>query len=126
MKKILVNILLLSFINLISCYSVSEVSKEEFLESKNSDAHLLTGNLEKFHFNHGNYYVKSDTIRGIGEREFKGINFPFKGSIPLDSVNNFQIEYVDGWKTFGLVIGVTVLLLIVAGTVVAESFISVF
>jgi len=124
MKKILISILITAFLNLIGCYSVSEVSKDEFIGAKNSDAYLLTNHLEKLHFKNGNYFVEKDTLQGIGERQFGGVSFPFKGSVPLDSVNNYQIEYLDGLKTTELVLGIGALVVLIAGVIIAGDIFS--
>ncbi len=124
MKKILISILITAFLNLIGCYSVSEVSKDEFIGAKNSDAYLLTNSLEKLHFKNGNYFVEEDTIQGIGERQFGGMNFPFKGSVPLDSVNKYQIEYLDGLKTTGLILSIGVCVFVIGGAIFAGEVLS--
>lgn len=105
-KKLFISFIVLAFLNLVGCYSVSEVSKEEFIATHNRDAYLLTQNLEKYHFKAGNYVIQNDTLKGTGEKEILWVGeVPFKGIIPLNTVNSFQTEYLDGLKTTGAVVG---------------------
>lgn len=105
--KILISFLILSFLNLIGCYSVGEVTKDEFLKTKDRQVYLLTNDLEKYSFQTGNYIIRNDTLIGIGSKQFSGIGaVPFKGSLPLNLINLYQTEYLDGFKTLGLVLGI--------------------
>ena len=122
-KKLFISFIVLAFINLAGCYSVSEVSKEEFMATHNRDAYLFTQNLEKYHFKAGNYVIQNDTLKGVGEKEIPRIGeVPFKGFLPLNTVNSFQTEYLDGLKTTGMIVGT----IAIAGLLLAVIFASAF
>lgn len=122
-RKIFISFISLALLNLIGCYSISEVSKEEFINSKYGDAYLLTYNLEKYHFREGNYFVQNDTLNGIGEKDISGFGeVPFKGLLPLNTVSSFQLDYIDGLKTVGFIAATIVLVGLLIYTIFWISF----
>ena len=60
------------------------------------------------------YYVKNDTLFGRGIVTKKNVEQAFDGKIPLNDIESFQVNKLDGMTTAGLVIG----LLIVSGVII--------
>lgn len=126
-KKIFIVFLILSFLNLIGCFSVGEVTKDEFLKKKGQKVYLFTENFEKYSFEAGRYIVKNDTLNGIGNKEYPGFGVaPFKGSLSLDKVNLYQVEDIDGLKTVGLILGIALVGVLIFSAIVMEGIADAF
>lgn len=122
-EKLFISFTVLAFINLIGCYSVSEVGREEFIATHNRDAYLFTQNLERYHFKAGNYVIQNDTLKGTGEKEVLWVGeVPFKGMIPLSTVNSFQTEYLDGLKTTGVIVGTIAIVGLLFAVIATTTF----
>lgn len=91
-SAVLIPILLLQFY---SCYSMSGISHEELLsQSDKSDIRITTFQAETFEFKSFNYYIKSDTLFGKGEKIMDShTTIPFSGKIAVS-----DIEYVAASK----------------------------
>lgn len=124
MKKILSWILITSFISYnIGCYSLQEISKEEFeARTDKNEATLFTKDMETYQLNKSQYYIKADTIYAIGNKIVDGDNkIPFNGKIPLENVSVISIKESDGLATTFLVIGIIAGAAIIAGVVIINS-----
>ena len=124
MKTFLVLLLILSlFFYLTGCYSVSEMSKDEFKEkNKKGSATITTKNNETYQFEKGWYHIDSDTLYGTGAKMHGEYKVPFSDKIAIDDISEFKAETPDGVKTFTLIIGVAAAALLVIYAIAAASF----
>ncbi len=78
-----------------SCYNMSAISLEELInQEEKSDLRITTYQSETYEFKSFNYYIKSDTLFGIGEKIIdKHTTAPFSGKIGIS-----DIEYVAASK----------------------------
>jgi len=111
MKKIIISITVASLLNLAGCFSMTEISKEEFISRENKDAALLlTNKMESYQLEQGLYIIKADTIYGKGSKLLDdGTKQPISGSIPLNDVIVFNVEETDLLGTILLTLGVAVI-----------------
>ncbi len=107
MKKIIASILIPSFmLYFFGCYSMSEISKEEFT-GQSEEALLLTDKMETYQLEEGQYYVKADTIFGKGSKQLTdGSQISLTESIPLENITVFNVKESDGFKTVFLALGI--------------------
>ena len=63
MKKILITLTIISFMNLIGCYSYNSISKEELDQAEEyRDLQVITKNKYIYEFDEGNYTICKDSI----------------------------------------------------------------
>ena len=99
MKKIVVVFLIISILNLVSCYYYS-ADKEEFLNQKEKlDISIVTQDSEVYFFDAGKYFVENDTIKGLCKQEIrdkKGVKYKKydyeKVQVPLSEIKEYKIE----------------------------------
>jgi len=107
-EKIIISILIPSyFLCFTGCYTMREVSKEEFKNQSNT-AILLTNKMETYRLYKGQYYIKADTVYGKGSQILNGgIEIPSSKQIPLDNISLYSIKESDEVKTVLAFIGIT-------------------
>ena len=99
-NKLLIALLTVSFLNFVGCYSYEEITKEEFLNAKESeDLRVTTKNHYTFDFDSGDYIVKKDSIYGNGKLVTAGLMkkdySDFNGRISLEGIDSFQFDRFD-------------------------------
>jgi len=104
-------------LQLAGCYSMEEVTREEFSPVPNYPKLLVKTGEKEITFNQGDYYLKNDTICGKGNCiTINNVEEPFDGRLALADVNEIQREEFDEVATIALTTGV---LLVVAADFIA-------
>lgn len=120
LKKILIYIILFSFLHLVGCYSTAIMPPEQYQEimevsRKAEDIIINLRNGERYKFARGYYHISNDSLIGEGfeiKYESEGpyeatkIFIPNKVKIPLSQIKSIQFEEYDSEKTFALVFGI--------------------
>jgi hypothetical protein len=110
MKKYIVSVLISTLlIQVYGCYSMKEVTKDEFIkQNSEKETLLITKDGAKYQIDEFSYSVNLDTINVL-----KGtvsinpeIKVPFSGKIAVVDVRNFNVLAIDGGKTTLLTIGI--------------------
>ena len=114
MKKYLISLLIPSLlIYLTGCYSMQEVTKEEFSQSHDNPAYLLQTEKKEITYQQGDFYVWHDTIYGKGAcKTLDNFEVPFDSSLALNDIDEIQTEKFNLGGTIALGFGIAV---IVAG-----------
>ena len=101
---------------LTGCYSMQEVTKEEFSSQKECDeAKLIAKDNKKYQFNDGYYTINSDTLTGSG-LSFSGNNeTQFAGKIALNDVTSFNLDKLDVERT--VLVSFIILVIVVAAII---------
>jgi hypothetical protein len=94
MKKLISLALIFSLLSyLTGCYSMREVTKEEFISQEEYDkASLITKDNKEYQFNDMQYIINSDTLIGTGMRLSGNNETQFAGKIALDDVTTFNLD----------------------------------
>jgi len=116
MRKLIIVVTILSFMNLIGCYSYQEITKDEFIKAEEQvDLQVTTKNQHIYEFDEGDYTVQKDSIYGSGKlinkknRNTKTIDFT--GSIYLEDIESFKFDRFNALIT---IIGVAAIVGIIA------------
>lgn len=99
-KKIIVNLLILSLLNFVGCYSFQAVSSTEYNrveeeEGKPDEIIVTTKNLETYHFLNSEYFIKDDTLQGKAKAILTDIEQPYKGKFVLSDIKYIQFLSSD-------------------------------
>ena len=108
MKKLISIVLILSLLPyLAGCYSINQVSKEE-LQTDNSrgDLTIITNQNEIYKFEDGSYFIKSDTLFGMGIKAIADKQIPITNEIALGNITSIKGKESDGLKTAFLIVGI--------------------
>lgn len=115
MKKIIITLTIISFMNLIGCYSYHTISKDELNQAEEySDLQVITKNKYVYEFDEGNYTISKDSIYGSGNLKLikgKKVYKEYEGSIHFEDVEKLGMEGFDAMAT---IIAVAVTLGIIA------------
>ncbi|NWG27030.1 MAG: hypothetical protein HXY48_00700 [Ignavibacteriaceae bacterium] len=117
-KNIVVSLLILALINnLVGCYSLKEVTKEEFISIEgNPGIGVTTNKQEEYFFENDRYTIPNDSIYGMGSLILENgakVKLNSETKISLEDVEKFKIEKIDVTNTIivGLIgVGLAVLL----------------
>jgi len=118
LKKILIYIILFSFLHLVGCYSTSIMNPAQYQELKDhipqsNEIILNLNNNEKYIFARGYYFIINDTLIGEGVAIKNEIEEPYMGKIPLSQIGSITVEEVDSEKTPSLVVGIIGITLVI-------------
>ncbi len=111
LKKYLNCLLILSILNFTGCTSLEVISKEDVDKGQaeitlSNELYLTTKDFTRYHFSAFNYQIVNDTIYGNGTIESDSLVSPFKGSVPLKDVINFEQNKSDIGGTIVLIAGI--------------------
>ena len=113
-KKLISSVLVVALLNLVGCYSMSELTKEEVITDKEyDDLTVITKDSLKYKFEKPDFYIVNDTLKGIAgiiDQDTR-IREHFDANIPLSDIIMFETSKYDGTKTL-IVIGATVLVVV--------------
>jgi hypothetical protein len=100
MKKYIASILIPSLLLYLSgCYSMQEISKEDFSPAPDYPKLTIITDEREFTFNQGDYSFMNDTILGIGETLLlKNYYQPFEGKISVYDVENVETDKMNNLK----------------------------
>jgi hypothetical protein len=126
LKKYIICFLILSFLNFTGCTSLEVISKDDVDAGRaeinfGDELYLTTKNFTRYHFLAYTYQIANDTIYGNGAIEDSSSITPFKGSIALNEVINFEQNKPDTGATIGLFGGIIVVGLLVFGIMFAAA-----
>ena len=108
---------------LCGCYSMEEITKQDFSSTPDYPKILVKTEKEEITFNKGEYSVKNDTIFCQGTcRKINNIEEPFDSSLGLTDVQEIQMEEFNLGNTiaFG-----SIVIVVIAGFIalhIATSF----
>jgi len=117
MKKIIITLTIISFMNLIGCYSYNSISKEELDQAEEyRDLQVITKNKYIYEFDEGNYTISEDSIYGTGNLKLvmgKKVYKDYEGSIKFEDVAKLKMEKFDVVSTI-LVVAIPVVIIVIA------------
>ena len=131
LKKYIICFLILSFLNFTGCTYLEVISKEDIDEGRaeinfSDELYLTTKDFTRYHFLAYNYQIVNDTLYGSGAIEASSSITPFKGSIALDEIINFEQNKPDTGATIGLIAGIIAVGALVLGIIAAVAMGDVF
>jgi hypothetical protein len=111
LKKYLNCFLIFSILNLTSCTSLEVISQEDIAKGKadidfNDELYVITKDFTKYHFSSHNFQIIDDTLYGNGTMEKDSLITPFKGSVSLQNVINFEQNRTNSGETIILIAGI--------------------
>ena len=102
-RKRIVLLLIISFLNYIGCYSYQAVTLEEFLSSFDKDISIKTKEQNSYLFDEGDYTIRNDTISGRGVlKGFKHGNEDwsiYEGEIAFTDIIEFKVQKFNALLT---------------------------
>ncbi|MFC2103283.1 hypothetical protein ACFLSS_02525 [Bacteroidota bacterium] len=106
MKKIIVSIVIISFLILAGCYYQEQMKPGDYKFDDNSTMKIITTD-SVYNFNGDDYYLGNDTLFGkvskkIDERKTLITNV----EIPIEDIVSVELEWVDAFETTLTIIGV--------------------
>jgi hypothetical protein len=108
MKKLISLVLIISLLSyLTGCYSMKEVTKEDFhTDNERGKLKLITKENEIYEFEEGAYFIISDTLCGSGRKMSPVDTSSFDGKVALDDMEEIHMSKSDAIKStiFGLFI----------------------
>ncbi|MBT8387692.1 MAG: hypothetical protein KJO12_09800, partial [Ignavibacteria bacterium] len=120
-------ILIFSFLNYTGCYSSNNVSKiilyEEGQEGLPGEITIITNEAKRIELSEGSYQIVDDTLYACG---FDKTNSSVFGQaidvkIAMEDIQYAEVDEIDSFATFGCVIGVAGLVLLIIGMVSAAN-----
>ena len=131
LKKYIICFLILSILNLTGCTYLEVINKEDVNEGRaeinlSDELYLTTKDFTRYHFLAYNYQIANDTLYGSGAIEASSSIAPFKGSIALDEIINFEQNKPDTGATIGLIAGIIAVGVLVLGIIAAVAMGDVF
>jgi len=113
MKRIIIAITTISFLNLIGCYSLETISFPEYqkIERENGkpkEIFISAKDSAKYYFDDREYNIRNDTLVGKGIIIVSDVEQPFEGNIPLTEIESFQLEEINSIATIALIAGIVV------------------
>ena len=107
MKKIIISLTIVSFLNLIGCYSSEVVSKDilftENHEAKINDLTIITIESERLEVNDGTYKVENDTLHVKGLKPGSNFAEQVDFNIALSDIEHLELNELNTPATVGLV-----------------------
>ena len=114
MKKLIIVVTILSFMNLIGCYYQEQMNPKDYSFDESNDIKITTRDTV-YNFKGNDYSLVSDTLIGImpkilDERTTLKINI----GIPVENIESVEVDRTDVLATvlitFGVVVGVIFIL----------------
>ena len=126
LKKYIICFLILSILNFTGCTYLEVINKEDVDKGQteinlSDELYLTTKDFTRYHFLAYNYQIANDTLYGSGAIEASSSITPFKGSIALDEIINFEQNKPDTGATIGLIAGIIAVGVVVLGIVAAVA-----
>ena len=125
-KKILIMLLMISFLNFVGCSSLETVTKKEYDEDKNEidfskELYVTTNDNIRRHFLPGEYAIKNDTLFYQGAVENNDGESTLSRSIPMENIVSFEQNSIDALNTTGLVLTIVAVGLLVLSVIALKS-----
>ena len=101
MKKLISLVLIISLLSyLTGCYSMKEVTKEDFhTDNERGKLNLTTKEKKTYVFEEGAYFIISDTLYGSGQKMSPEDTTSFDGKIALNDMEEIHMSKLDGVKS---------------------------
>lgn len=117
MKKSIITVTILSFLNMLGCYSYHTITKEELNQAEEyNNLQVITKNKYVYEFDEGNYTIGEDSIYGSGNLKLikgKKVYENYEGSIKFENVEKVRMDKLDLGTTI-LVIAIPVIIIAIA------------
>lgn len=115
MKKIIIAITIISFVNLIGCYNQKQLSSDNYIFNPGDNVTVVTQDTV-YNLNGDKCLLKNDTL-------FYKVAVPIDQKsmkiktmmMPIEQTDKIEIESIDGLKTTLLVLGVLVITIVAIG-----------
>ena len=99
MKKIIITITLLAFLNLIGCYYQEQMNPDEYKFDENSTMKVTTKDTV-YNFNGNEYHLASDTLFGkVSKQLDKRRVLIYNVEIPLMDIEEVEVKRTDVLET---------------------------
>ena len=119
-KKILIMLLIISFLNFVGCYSMQTATKTD-IDLGNvevdyrKEIFINTKDRSNYHFLAGNYKIVNDTLFGQYPGKEELDKNPTIISIPYNDIVSINQEDIDTIGTAGASLGIVAIIAVVAG-----------
>lgn len=125
-NKILIMLLIISFLNFVGCSSLETVTKKEYDEDKDEidfskELYVTTKDNIRRHFLPGEYAIKNDILFYQGAVENNDGDSTLSRSIPMENIVSFEQRSVDSLSTTGLVLTIVAVGFLVLSIIALKS-----
>ena len=113
-KKILISLVIISFLNYLGCYTSEIITKNEIDQGTKKInlkevISISTKDYKSYSFGANQYQIQNDTLFGTGVITKLGKQIPFKGKIAMNDIVSIEQKSTDAVATIGLVLGIAAL-----------------
>ncbi|MCZ6702369.1 MAG: hypothetical protein O6940_04935 [Ignavibacteria bacterium] len=128
MRKIIIWLTIFSVMNLIGCYYQEQMNPGDYTFDENSTMKITTKDTV-YNFSGNDYYLVNDTlIAEVSKKLDKNTSLKFNVEIPVDDIEEVEVERSDTALSIllglGIVVGVLGLIVLVALAQPGEIFFS--
>lgn len=113
-KKYLIVVVVISFLNYLGCYSYEHVRstaiKEQLEKEDYQELHVVTKDYQEYRFDKNMYTIKKDSLLGIGVVVSYNRETPFQGKIALNDITDVKLYDTNVIGTIGVIIGLASIL----------------
>ncbi len=115
MKKLIITITILSFLNLIGCYYQEQLISGDYDFDAEDNIKVITQDTV-YNFSGDKCYINNDTLfyKVIVSQDQKSMKLKTM-TMSLDQIAKIEVERLDGLKTTLLVVGVLVVIVLLIG-----------
>jgi hypothetical protein len=123
MKKLISLVLIISLLPyLTGCYSMKEVTKEDFhSDNERGKLSLITNEKKTYEFEEGAYFIISDTLCGSGLKMSLEDTTSFDGKIALNDVEEIHMSKSDALKSTVFGVFIVVFIATVMASILAAN-----
>ena len=125
MKKIIITITLISFLNLLGCYYQEQMNPSEYNFDEKKELHLTTKDTT-FSIGENDYYLKNDTLFVTFSKKLDGQStLKMVAEISVKDIESVEVEKTNAaltlLATLGVIIGSVIVLFILDGLTTDEG-----
>jgi len=119
MKKLIIIVTILSFMNLIGCYYQEQMTPADFNFNEKEDMQVTTKDTT-YNLSGKDYYFENDTVFAtVSKKLDKRTTLKFNIEIPVDEIDTVRVQRTDPLATtltvLGVAIGAIGILIVIAG-----------
>jgi len=109
MKKIIISLTILSFMNLIGCYYQKQMSPGDFNFNDAEDVQIITKDTT-YNFSGKDYYFENDRLFAIVSKKIdKQTTLKYNIEIPVEDMKELNVKRTNIFLTTILVVGVLII-----------------
>jgi len=121
-RKILIALIMMSFLNYVGCSSSEVITKKELDEGTaqidtNEEIYCTTKDSIRYYFPKWSYQIVDDTLYGEGTVQNARREMPFNGQLAIDEITSFEQTQVDAGATTGLTLTIMAVGVLAVGLV---------